>query len=74
MLGKPKYKLGERVKFKCNGAWLVGVVEIIDSYGTFEQNEEVSYDILSELNGEPCLYKHIRESGVFPVDESEGSL
>ena len=68
MLGNPKYKRGERVKFKCNGDWLVGVVDIIDAYGTFEQNEEVSYDILSVRNGSDCLYKHIRESGVFPVE------
>ena len=71
MIGKPKYKAGDKVKFKFernHEVWLEGVVEIVDAYGTLEQNEEVSYDILVEnsphFKGEPCLYKHIRESNV----------
>lgn len=44
---------------------LVGSIEIIDRYGTFEQNEEPSYDILvDDFNGSPCLFKHIRQSRV----------
>ena len=41
----------------------MGSIEIVDQYGTFEQAEEPSYDILvKEENG--CLYKHIRESQI----------
>ena len=39
---------------------ITGTVEIIDKYGTFEQNEEPSYDIYRKENN--TLYKHIRQS------------
>ena len=58
MLGNPKYTYKQRVKFKCNNKELVGRIEIVDSYGTWEQNEEPSYDIYVEANN--TLYKHIR--------------
>lgn len=35
------------------------VIYIIDKYGTFEDNSDVSYDIL--VKEENCLYKHINE-------------
>lgn len=56
----PKYKHDEKVKFKCNNEIKEGNIYIIDEYGTFEQSEEVSYDIFVEK--ENTLYKHIRES------------
>lgn len=69
MLGKPKFKIDDVVSFDItdNGQTftLTGKVYIVDAYGTFEQNEEVSYDIMvekSHFSGEPCLYKHIREN------------
>lgn len=70
MLGKPKFKVGDSVAFKIKGEekeFLInGEVFIVDAYGTFEQKEEPSYDIMAEeshFNKEqPCLYKHIRES------------
>ena len=34
-------------------------IYIIDPYGTFEDNSDVSYDIMSEEKN--CLYKHIQE-------------
>lgn len=72
MLGKPKFKLDDKVKFdikyKDKTYTLFGTIYIIDAYGTFEQNEEVSYDIMVK-EGDfpielPCLFKHIRESEV----------
>ncbi len=60
MLGKPKYKHGQKVRFLCNGKRIIGRVKIIDAYGTLGQNKEVSYDIYSE--SENCFYKHLRES------------
>ena len=79
-LGKPKYTYDDVVSFKIiDGEWLSGTkaeqeyvltgkVYIIDSYGTFEQNEEPSYDIMVEEGdypiSYPCLFKHIRESSL----------
>ena len=74
MLGKPKYNHGDEVKFKVKlqdkEYELVGKVEIIDKYGTFEDNSDVSYDIMVEKcpwNNEPCLFKHFREDRVEKV-------
>lgn len=58
MKGKPKYKVGDRVRFECNGELVDGNVYIVDSFGTWEDPSDVSYDILSDQD---CLYKHIRE-------------
>lgn len=60
MLGKPKYKRGDIVTFIHDNTKKTGYVYIVDAYGTFEQDEEPSYDIMIEE--ENCLYKHCRES------------
>ena len=47
-LGKPKYKAGEEVCFvwgKDKNQEAKGRICIIDAYGTWEQQKEVSYDI-----------------------------
>lgn len=68
MLGKPKYDYNDIVKFKIRmfegtpEREVEGSVAIIDSYGTFEQNEEPSYDVYDVKDN--ILYKHIRESQV----------
>ena len=62
MIGKPKYKREDNVAFMFNGVEKCGVIYIVDSYGTFGQNEEPSYDIYYPL--ENCLFKHVRESEV----------
>lgn len=74
MIGNPKYKVGDKVKFKIIPykedveIELIGEVSIVDSYGTFEQNEEPSYDIMvDDYNGISCLFKHFRESVVEKV-------
>ena len=64
-LGKPKFKIDDEVKFKFDEKYLVGKVYIVDKCGTFEQNEEPSYDVMIEdfdQKGNACLVKHIRES------------
>lgn len=68
MIGNPKYKVDDNVKFKLtyeNKEYeLRGYVYIVDKYGTFEQNKEVSYDIMVEnppFMNEACLFKHIDE-------------
>ena len=58
MVGEPKYKIGQFVRFEFDGEIMEGTIEIIDTYGTWEDSSDVSYDILG-MND--CLYKHIRE-------------
>ena len=60
--GKPRYEWNEHVMFDFNGKLFVGKIVVVDSFGTFEQNEEPSYDIFCEK--ENTLYKHVRESQV----------
>lgn len=60
VLGKPKYHRDDMVYFRWGTEEKTGKIHIIDAYGTFEQSEEPSYDILAEEG----LYKHVRESEV----------
>ena len=66
MIGKPQYTYGDSVRFAINvdGEKRIfeGTVGVVDAYGTFERNEEPSYDIMVEVPGAPCFFKHIRES------------
>lgn len=69
MLGYPKYQIGQIVTFEIDmynrgkqeteTLKKEGTIAIIDKYGTFEDDSDVSYDIL--VTDENCLYKHIRE-------------
>ncbi len=69
-LGHPKHSRGDTVRiFNRNGVPTEGVVEIVDAYGTFEQHDEPSYDVLIEV--ENCLYKHVRESQLLPPEKYE---
>ena len=59
MIGKPKYKEGDVVTFQLGSLKKTGTIEIIDAFGTFEDNSDVSYDIM--VTEENIFYKHIRE-------------
>lgn len=59
MLGKPKFKYGDLIEFRFGSETKTGKVYIIDKYGTFFDDSDVSYDIMVE--SENILYKHIRE-------------
>lgn len=59
-LGVPGFIRGERVSFYWKEMKKTGKVEVVDAYGTFEQNEEPSYDVY--VKEDNCLYKHLRES------------
>ena len=69
MLGKPKFSFGDKVKFTINNEEKIGSIYIIDNYGTFEDDSDVSYDILNE--DETCLYKHINEKYVELIEVPE---
>ena len=62
MLGKPKHKVGDTVKFIFGNELKTGSVFVVDKYGTFDNSTDVSYDILVE--DENVLYKHIQEKYV----------
>ena len=62
MLGKPKYNYGDVVKFKYDDDIKEGIIAIIDRYGTFENDSDVSYDIINKE--ENILYKHFGEKYV----------
>lgn len=68
MIGKPKFRQQDLVSFTfpINGieTKLDGAIYIVDAFGTFEQDEEPSYDIEALYNGEIALFKHVRESDV----------
>lgn len=76
MIGKPKYDYGQKVEFEIDGKKLQGVVYIIDKYGTFFDDSDVSYDIMvGDVMNDPdnaCLYKHVREDFVTAVGDEKG--
>ena len=71
MVGQPKYKYGDVVKFYFDSGIEkiehYGKVEIIDAYGTWGQSKEVSYDIMGM--DERALFKHVVESDVYGFQE-----
>lgn len=63
ILGKPSYQWGDIVQFSWGADCVkTGTVQVVDAYGTFEQNLEPSYDIL--VDEDNCIYKHICESEI----------
>lgn len=64
MIGKPKYKYGDKVRIKLNDRTLEGTIEIIDRFGTFFDKSNVHYDIMCETEDGPLLVKHAREDEV----------
>lgn len=67
ILGQPKYSWNQAVKFKDK----VGIIDIIDAYGTFGQPYESSYDIRSFLDDDICIYQHNKESDVKPLTDAD---
>ena len=63
MIGKPKYKENDKVEFTIyENDTRIGVIYVVDKYGTFFDKSDVSYDIYVEE--ENTLYKHINEKYV----------
>lgn len=76
IIGHPIFKYKDKVGFyiKPYGSdkeiFCIGEVYIIDSFGTFGQKSEPSYDIMVENynnTNSPCLVKHIRESELYKI-------
>lgn len=59
MKGKPKFKEGDKVEFSFRDGAKVGIVWIVDKWGTFDDPTDASYDIYVE--SENTLYKHFSE-------------
>lgn len=70
--GHPRYRHGDIVRMKWSDIEKIGKISIVDAYGTFEQSDEPSYDIL--VVEENCLYKHILESEILGKITSEETL
>jgi hypothetical protein len=68
MIGKPKYTYGDQVKISYYGKETVGTIVIVDAYGTFEQNDEPSYDVMIEA--ENTVWKHVNESWIIGTIEN----
>ena len=75
-VGSPKYAYGDIVSFSLpEYGTLSGKIIIIDAYGTFEQSEEPSYDLIADdTDGQPCIVKHIRESALTLIKRSDTQL
>lgn len=70
-----KYQYNETVYFICDNKVFEGTIAIIDAHGTFERPGETSYDIMSTLNGQDCLFKHFPEHCVYKTrEEAEDKL
>ena len=67
MIGHPRFDYGDLVSFTIDGKEKIGNVYIIDKYGTFFDDSDVSYDIMVEE--ENTLYKHIGEKGLKKVEK-----
>lgn len=65
MKGFPKYKLGDKVHFEITTADEIysedGEIVVVDEYGTWFDNSDVSYDIKLE---DGSWWKHINEKYV----------
>lgn len=62
MIGKPKFKVGDKVKFVAGDKTKGGIIEIVDKWGTFFDKTDVCYDI--RVEEENMLYKHFNESDI----------
>lgn len=60
MIGNPKYKLNDIVTFDFGEVGIkTGIIFVVDAYGTFFDDSDVSYDIY--VQDENRLYKHCKE-------------
>lgn len=77
MLGKPIYKVKDKVEFDIvlddkegsNKITCVGKIIVVDAYGTFFNNDQPYYDIMVDDwngTGQRMCIKHCAESGVRP--------
>lgn len=64
MLGNPKYKKGDQVRFESQQEHKIGIISIVDAYGSWTVPNEPSYDIMVDEPSGRCLYKHIAEQYV----------
>lgn len=64
---KPKFDYLDEVKFTMEGKQVTGTIAIIDANGTWENPNEVSYDIRGMYGGSEVLFKHIPEHMVSKI-------
>ena len=62
MIGKPKFKKGDLVRFKLGEKQVTGKVFVVDKWGIFCDHSDVYYDIKDEKAN--MLYKHVQEKSL----------
>ena len=72
MIGEPKFNYKDQVYFHIEGEdnkpkKLYGEIYIIDAYGTFFDDSDVSYDVY--VPDQDIIYKHIPEKWLFKVED-----
>lgn len=72
MIGKPKFNYKDQVYFYMEdednkSKKVYGEIYIIDKYGTFFDDSDVSYDVYASEHD--VLYKHIPEKWLFKVED-----
>lgn len=65
MIGKPVFNRNDKVSFELENNKYTGYVYIVDKWGTFEDDSDVSYDIMvnnwGDTHDKECLFKHINQ-------------
>lgn len=64
---KPKFNYSDEVTFTVGSTEVIGTIAIIDANGTWENPNEVSYDIMGTWMGAETLFKHIPEHIIKPI-------
>ena len=72
MIGKPKFKVGDKVKFIAGNKVKEGIVEVVDKWGTFFDKTDACYDIWVEE--ENMLYKHFNEKDIVDAERYKLTL
>ena len=58
------YHVNDEVSFLLDGEERIGIIEIVDAFGTFFDNSEPYYDIYTNFQEKRVLVKHVRQSDI----------
>lgn len=58
------YDYDDKVSFSFDGKEYIGIIAIVDKFGTFFDNSEPYYDIWITLEEQKILVKHVPQSNI----------
>ena len=58
------YQIDDKVSFLLDGEKYIGIIAIVDAFGTFFDNSEPYYDIYIERQEQKILVKHVPQSSI----------